>query len=515
MRTPPGLSVASRASVDHQPAVRRLLRPVAVAPDAGEDLEVGGAVLGARGVVPERHRHRRERRGAHQLPGFSHHALALGVPHLHRHAEPAALQLAPIHGKQRVAQREAGDDVGAARDARNHHPRLHVARHVVERVRRKGTPGAQDGPHRREVVRAHRRQPRLLGQRQELGAGAEHGHALLGGEVPEYRLVARGTGRAVVEHDRGARGERRDQPVPHHPAAGGEVEDPVVALQVGVQPVLLEVLQQRAAGAVHHALGQAGGSRRVHDVQRVVERQPLEHQRDAPRPAPAKSTHATARGTGAQVGRLAAAARRPRAPPTGWHRRCCARVRGSRSPCPRTDSRRRRRAPAARSGRTGRARPPDAEVGRARRPDRADGRRREHRDDRLGDVRQEAGHAVAGHDARGAQRRGHGRHLVVQLAPGQAARPAAFVAGDDRHPIVAPAQQVLGEVEARRFKPDRAEQRVRRRDARATDQHGVPRAAARQLVGNHPTPAPECTPHRLAIAHGPGVPFRPRRLRLG
>ena len=63
-----------------------------------------------------------------------------------------------------------------------------------------------------------------------------------------------------------------DQPVPHHPAAGGEVEQGILALQVGVQAQLLDVLQQSAAGTVDNALGHAGGARRVEDVQRVVER---------------------------------------------------------------------------------------------------------------------------------------------------------------------------------------------------------------------------------------------------
>ena len=68
-------------------------------------------------------------------------------------------------------------------------------------------------------------------------------------------------------------GQRRELPVPHHPGGGGvEVED-VVGAQVTVQPVLLDVLEQRAAGAVHHRLRWAGGPRREHDPQRMVERQ--------------------------------------------------------------------------------------------------------------------------------------------------------------------------------------------------------------------------------------------------
>ena len=68
-------------------------------------------------------------------------------------------------------------------------------------------------------------------------------------------------------------GQARNQPVPHHPAAGGEVEHPVAAVSGRVQLVFLQVLQQRAAGAVHDAFRRAGGARGEQDVERMVERQ--------------------------------------------------------------------------------------------------------------------------------------------------------------------------------------------------------------------------------------------------
>src|SRR5436190_19631327 len=43
--------------------------PVAMPPDPGEVLEVGGAVAAAIGVVPEADGHRRHRRGEHELTG--------------------------------------------------------------------------------------------------------------------------------------------------------------------------------------------------------------------------------------------------------------------------------------------------------------------------------------------------------------------------------------------------------------------------------------------------------------
>src|SRR5439155_20200291 len=55
------------AAMDDDAAVRRDLAPVAVAPDVRVLVEVGGAVLGAIGVIPETDRHRRKGLGADQL----------------------------------------------------------------------------------------------------------------------------------------------------------------------------------------------------------------------------------------------------------------------------------------------------------------------------------------------------------------------------------------------------------------------------------------------------------------
>ena len=89
-----------------------------------------------------------------------------------------------------------------------------------------------------------------------------------------------------------------------------------------------------------------------------------------------------------------------------------------------------------------------AEVRRARRPDRADRRRAERRDDRLGHVRQVPGDAIAGLDARAPQRRREPRRprrtaprsVSVRRRPPS---PLKMIAGA----VVAPAQQVLGEVQ--------------------------------------------------------------------
>ena len=108
-----------------------------------------------------------------------------------------------------------------------------------------------------------------------LGRGAEQADLLVAGEIPQH-VAIRVKRRAVIEHQGGAGGEGAHQPVPHHPAAGGEVEDPLPRLDVAVQLMLFQVLQQGAADAVHDALGFAGGAGGVEDIERVVESHRLE-----------------------------------------------------------------------------------------------------------------------------------------------------------------------------------------------------------------------------------------------
>ena len=75
--------------------------------------------------------------------------------------------------------------------------------------------------------------PLLLGEREPLGTRAENSHALGFRHVPEDRLSREQWG-AVVEDDRRADGERGDQPIPHHPAAGGEEERAIVPTEVAM-----------------------------------------------------------------------------------------------------------------------------------------------------------------------------------------------------------------------------------------------------------------------------------------
>ena len=84
------------------------------------------------------------------------------------------------------------------------------------------------------------------------------------------------SGLPVEQDDRRLRRQVRHEPVPHHPAAGREVEDAVAGPHVAVELLLAQVLEEQAAGAVDDALRPAGRARRVEDRRRVVERQALE-----------------------------------------------------------------------------------------------------------------------------------------------------------------------------------------------------------------------------------------------
>ncbi|MNF93869.1 hypothetical protein D3C84_765600 [compost metagenome] len=101
-------------------------------------------------------------------------------------------------------------------------------------------------------------------------AGAEDADPFVVDQV-DQALRVRVERRAVVQHHRAAYREGRDQPVPHHPAARGVVEQALAGAKIAVQAVFLDVLQEYAAGAVDDAFGHAGGAAGIEDVQRMGE----------------------------------------------------------------------------------------------------------------------------------------------------------------------------------------------------------------------------------------------------
>ncbi len=212
-------------------------------------------------------------------------------------------------------------------------------------------------------MRGAGRDPRLHARGDVAGAGAEGGDAGVLGELPQA-VHRRPAGIAVVEHDRGRRQQAADEEVPHHPAGRREPEDAVARLRVDVQVLVLELLQQDPAVALHDRLRQARSCRSC--------RGPTA----GGRTGPARSSSGGAAGSGVaerrragpvvegdgvaqrrEVGlrvELAQHDRPPqrRQPPLqlGQHRAA------GRTPCRRTGSRRPRAAAPARSARSGRRR---------------------------------------------------------------------------------------------------------------------------------------------------------------
>ena len=253
---------------------------------------------------------------------------------------------------------------------------------------------------------------------------------MLGGQPPQpVRLRVRGA--AVVQHDRHPGQQAAGQVVPHHPAGRGVPGEHVARVQVLVERERLEVLQDDAAVAVHDRLRQAGGAGGVDHPERVRERHLLElglvldayltqvvpAQGAFGRRGVTNQVHLDDRGQAGQGrGDL-----RDHLGPGVFLAVVGVAVAG--------DEHRRLdlREPVDHAAR--------AEVRRARRPDRAQAGRGEQADDRLGDVRQQGGDPVATAHSQPGQAARDARHLVRELAVGQAPGPGPFGIKDDRRTV--------------------------------------------------------------------------------
>ena len=140
----------------------------------------------------------------------------------------ARLDLAAIDGQRRLAGREAGDDVGAAADAAEAHVALHALVDEVEAVRGERASGGQDRAQRREVVLAARARRPPSRRARATSRSCRTPRAAPATTRSQRIGRSRSDRRAVVEHDRRADRQAGHEPVPHHPPAGREVEDPVV-----------------------------------------------------------------------------------------------------------------------------------------------------------------------------------------------------------------------------------------------------------------------------------------------
>ena len=104
------------------------------------------------------------------------------------------------------------------------------------------------------------------------GTGAENGNFLILGHLPQG-IRARMERVAVIKNQGCPNGQGCGQPVPHHPAAGGEIEDGVFSFQIGMQKQFFQLVEQNTACTLDHAFGQAGCAGGIHDIEGMFEGQ--------------------------------------------------------------------------------------------------------------------------------------------------------------------------------------------------------------------------------------------------
>ena len=203
-----GIERRVAAAVDDHPAVRRDLRPVAVAPRrsgtcskyAARYLAPSGSFQNATGMLGNGAVHT-------SSPGLPTTESPVLVEDLDLHAERARLQLAAPHRSDRIAAGEARDDVRAAADAAQPHVALHVSVDVVEAVR------GERAPRRENRVAARSRSCVSIGRRPSFSASASHfalvPNTVMRSSAAMSHRIGRSADerRAVVQHDR--RAERR------------------------------------------------------------------------------------------------------------------------------------------------------------------------------------------------------------------------------------------------------------------------------------------------------------------
>ena len=249
-----------RAAVNDEAGMRGRFREVAVAPHAGKALEVGSTVFRAVQVVEEAERHGGKGFRADEFPLLPRcRSRAVVAPDLDGKPQSRPLDFTGIDGPRRVSQHEAGHDVGAAGDGGEVQVRLDRVIDQAEACRHERRSRGKHDAQGDKVVGLARPQPGLVHGVDVFRRRAEMRHALRL-RVVEQRLGRGVERRAVEEQQRRAAPQSRDQPVPHHPAQRREVEQPVALVHVGMQPVLLQMLEQHAAGAVDDAFRHARGA---------------------------------------------------------------------------------------------------------------------------------------------------------------------------------------------------------------------------------------------------------------
>ena len=168
-----------------------------------------------------------------------------------------------------MPQRETSHNIGAARNRLQPRPRRRDAIKIIVRRRRQRRAGRQHRAQRSQIAPARNLAARFFERAQILRAHARDGDFFARRDIPK-RFAIRQKRIAIEQHNRRPRRQRRNQPIPHHPAASRVIQNPLAAPQIDMQKMLFEMLQQRPADAVRDAFGLAGGAGRIQNPQRIV-----------------------------------------------------------------------------------------------------------------------------------------------------------------------------------------------------------------------------------------------------
>src|SRR5918994_4242755 len=122
----------------------------------------------------------------------------------------------------------------------------------------------------------------------------------------------------------------------------------------------------------------------------------------------------------------------------------------------------------------------------------------------MGKIGKESCYAISGHDSLIAQRAGNPIDFPVQIGIAEPLLWSQFVPEDQRRLLVVKAQQVLGKVEARTWKPAGTQLGIRRGHPFQADDDIIPRGTS-SLFRDDAAEPPNLGPEGIRVVGGPAV----------
>ena len=208
-------------------------------------------------ISPKAERLRGERGAIDQLALLSNRrAASILAQNLDLHTQYGTLDLAAIDRLGRNPADKAAHDIGTARQGCQADIGFNLLVNIVEALVNQRRSGHPNRIQRGQIFGLFDAEL-CFGQRFKiLGRYPKKAQSMPRRQPPKHARVW-GKRRAVVEQQRRAKPQARHQPVPHHPAAGGEKEQPIALAQIVVVAMLNQLLEDDP-GAVHDTLWLAG-----------------------------------------------------------------------------------------------------------------------------------------------------------------------------------------------------------------------------------------------------------------